>query len=97
MPKIKQTYPHKPIIDIDTLANIFDTIMHNLGGTPARNGRSFITHISGGPAVFIQYLSIATPLCYEYETYFNKRDNNTFKLTYPPTGEHITIEFICDD
>lgn len=97
MPKIKQTYIHKPTIDIDTLANVFDVIMYNLGGVSGRNGRSFITHTDIGPSVMLQHLIVALPLCYEYETYFNKRDHNTLKVTYPPTKEHITIEFIVDN
>lgn len=96
MPKTKQTtYTAKPVIDIETLANVYDVILYNCGGTPARNGRNFYVHDCDAPSVFIEHLATATPLCYEYETYFNTRDNNVFKLTYPPTGEHITIELIA--
>lgn len=95
MPKIKQqTYTARPILTIDAMADVYDVILYNCGGTPARNGYKFYVHDVTDPSVFINHLAVATPLCYEYETYFNARGNNVFKLTYPPTGAHITIELI---
>lgn len=95
MPKVKQELTHKPVLSIDTMSDIFGVIMWNCGATPARNGRRFYVHDVADPSVIIQHLTVATPLCYEYETYFNARNNNVFKMTYPATGDSITIELIA--
>ena len=90
---VTTNYPHKPIIDLDTMSLIYETIINNCGGTPAKNGRKIYAHDVQDPGAVLQHLIVALPLCYDYETYFNKRGNLTMKTTHAPTKSTITIEF----
>lgn len=93
MPKIKTEPSYKPVIDLDTLAHMYHVIIYNCGGTPTL-GRHIRAHDCLDSSAIIQHLIVATPNCYEYETYFNGRINLVFKATYPETGENITIELL---